>query len=87
MGKFWDIHTVKYSAAVEMKEVNLTVWIYNKPHNILLSFTKEQSICVRKGCVYMHICLYICRMFLEGYLRNIMVGASMEQTRRLNSRG
>lgn len=38
-----------------MKEVNLTVRIYDKPHNILLSFTKEQKICIGKE---VHICIH-----------------------------
>lgn len=48
---------MEYSAAVEMKEVNLSVRIYNKLHNILLSFTKEQRSMCKKGrgtyaCIY-----------------------------------
>lgn len=45
LGKFWDICMMEYSADVKMKEVNLTIWICNKPRNIL-SFIKEQ----RNGC-------------------------------------
>lgn len=58
LGKFWDIHTMEYSAAVEMKEVNLSVRIYNKLHNILLSFTKEQrSMCKKGRGTYACICI------------------------------
>lgn len=49
LGKFWDIHTMEYSAAVKMKDVSLTVRIYNKLPNILLNFTKEQRKVFNKG--------------------------------------
>lgn len=40
-----------------MKEIILTVQIYDKPHNILLSFTKEQKIYIGKE---VHICIHAC---------------------------
>ena len=54
--KLGDIHTVEYSAAVEIKKVTLSVWICNKLHNFL-SFTEEQRSMYKKGrgtyaCIY-----------------------------------
>lgn len=43
-----------YSSAVEMKEVNLTVWIYSRFCNTLFSFRNREG-CVRKGGVHIGI--------------------------------
>lgn len=37
-------------------------------------------MCKKKWCAHRHIGLYVHRIFLEGYPRNLMLNASMEKT-------
>lgn len=69
-----------------MKEVNLTVRIYDKPHNILLSFTEEQKICIGKECTYAFMLVGM-QNISRRIPKNTMLAASVEQPGRLGSRG
>lgn len=61
-----------------MKAVNMTIWIYGfKLHNILLSFTKEQKMCIGKEVTYAYM-QNISRRVPKKYNAGCLCGTAWE---------